>query len=364
MVNVLAVEAHDVRIEEFPLIGPIEDVSALREIISRYSRYQIPFMDIVPFRDVSLVGPHLFILDAKGVVVEQSLRGRKSIDRAPFVRVEASVAYIDDGVATRRRIGESVTVVGGKASGAFFHWMVEIVPRLMGLYLSNEAAKRPIVMRPIHNRYQYETLDLLQMSPSFVEEDVITVPGAWFPTHTITTSGSGQISPDVIVCLNAFADMFRLPKAGGRRRLYISRADARKRKIRNEDELIETLAANGFEVCRLATMSLAEQIAAFRSAEVVVGQHGAGLTLISVCSPGTKVVELYPAKWLAVSPFQSLASLARLDYRMLLCPAEPKGENDYHNSDISVEPAQVLSLALSESGTLSPLRGDAPAKPD
>lgn len=364
MVNLLAVEAHDVRIKEFPLIGPVEDVSALKETIFRYARYQVPFMDIVYFRDVSLVGPHLIIVDAKGRLVERSLRGRKSIDRTPVVRVDNSIAHIDDEAATRRSIDEVVTVVGGKASGAFFHWMVEIVPRLMGLYLSKEAAKRPIVMRPIHNRYQYETLDLLQMSPTFVEEDVITVPGAWFPTHTITTSGSGQISPDVIACLNAFADMFRLPKAGGRRRLYISRADARKRKIRNEDELIEVLAANGFEVCRLATMSLAEQIAAFRSAEVVVGQHGAGLTLISVCSPGTKVVELYPAKWLAVSPFQSLASLAGLDYRMLLCPAEPKGQNDYHNSDISVEPAQVLSLALSESGIVSPLRRDAPAKAD
>lgn len=351
MVNLLAAEAHDVRIKEFPLIGPAEDVSALKRTISRYSRYQVPFMDIVYFRDVSLVGPHLFILDAKGRLVERSLRGRKSIDRTRVVRVDNSIASIDEEAATRRRIEEVVTVVGGKASGAFFHWMIEIVPRLMALYLSKESARRPVVMRPIQHRYQYETLDLLKVSPSFVDEDVITVPGAWFPTHTITASGNGQISPDAIDCLNAFADLLRRPGAGSKRRLYISRADARKRKVLNEEELIATLMANGFEVCRLATMSLPDQIAAFRSAEIVVGQHGAGLTLISVCSPGTKVVELYPARWLAVSPFYSIASLAGLDYRMMLCHAKPHGQNDYHNSDLLVDPPEVLSLALSKSCT-------------
>ncbi len=345
--NLLALEAHDVQITAFPLIGPAEDVLMLKEVITRYSHYQIPFMDIVHIPGASLVGPHLFVLDAKGRVFERSLRGRKSVDRVPVVRIGNSVAFIDHA-ATRKRIEEEVTVVGGKASGAFFHWMVEIVPRLMALYLSDEAMRRPIVMRPIQHRYQYETLDLLELSPSFVDEDVILVRGAWFPTHTITPKGSGQISPDVIACLNAFADMLRLPQPTKRRRLYISRSDAAKRRVLNEDELVAALVADGFEVCRLASMSLRDQIAAFRSAEIVVGQHGAGLTLISVCSPETRVVELYPEKWLAVSPFQSIASLAGLDYRMLLCPAQLSARGDYHNSDISVDPAQVLSLALSE----------------
>ena len=345
--DILAVEFHDVRIKEFPLIGPIAGRSALKEVLSRYSHYQFPDMHLVHVPDASIVGPHLFLLDAEGRVVEGSLRGRKSLDRAPFVRVENFLATIDDA-ATRREITEEVTVVGGKASDAFFHWMVEIVPRLVGLYLSEEATTRPIVMRPVRYRYQRETLDLLNLSPSFVREDIIKVSGAWFPSHTITAKGNGQISPDAVACLNAFADMFKLPKPAKKRRLYISRSDAKKRKVRNESELIAALTADGFEVCRLASMSLKDQIAAFRSAEVVVGQHGAGLTLIGVCSPQTKIVELYPERFLAVSPFQSIASLAGLDYRMLLCPAEPDARNEYHNADISVDPSQVLFLASSE----------------
>lgn len=342
-----AVEFHDVRIREFPLIGPIEGVLGLREAISRYSHYQIPRMHLVHVPHASIVGSHLFLLDAKSRVVARSLRGRKSLDRAPFVKVNDSFATIDDA-ATRSEIAEEVTVVGGKASDAFFHWMVEIVPRLMGLCLSGEAAARPIVMRPVRYGFQRETLDLLGLSPSFVREDVIRVPGAWFPSHTITRKGNGQISPDAIEYLSAFADTFELPRSDRKRRLYISRSDAKKRKVRNESELVEVLTAHGFEVCRLASMSLKEQIAAFRSAEIVVGQHGAGLTLASVCHPGTRIVELYPEKWLTVSPFQSIASLAGLDYRMLLCPADPDAKGGYHNADISVDPSQVLSLILSE----------------
>lgn len=347
--DMLPVELHDVHIKEFPLIGPLEEVSALKETISRYSHYQFPHMHIVHVPSVSLVGPHLFLMDAEGRVFERSLRGRKTLDRTPFARVDDFLmASIANDAATHGEIEEEVTVVGGKASGAFFHWMIEIVPRLVGLLLSEETMKRPIVMRPIRHRYQRETLDLLKLSPRFVSEDVIKVPSAWFPSHTITAKGHGQISPDAIECLNAFADMFRLRPSTRKRRLYISRSDAQKRKVRNERELVGALTADGFEVCQLASMSLKDQIAAFRSAEVVVGQHGAGLTLIGLCSPNTKVVELYAEKFMTVSPFQSIASLAGLDYRMLLCPAKPDAKGQYHNSDITVNPAQVLFVASSE----------------
>jgi len=72
------------------------------------------------------------------------------------------------------------------------------------------------------------------------------------------------------------------PGIQGRDRIYISRngQTTRGRQIINEQELIARLRPLGFSVIDPGTMPLAEQIACFSHASIVVGPHGAGLTNI------------------------------------------------------------------------------------
>lgn len=337
---------HSVQIASFPLIGPADMVTLLGGLFAAHMRYRFPHLHLVHVPQAHLVGPHLFCLDRERRPVASSLRSHASIRRSPFINLFDDLATWDEETVTSTRIDEEVTAVGGKASSAFFHWMIEIVPRLVHLGRTGEATRRPIVMRPLRFDYQRASLEAMGLSPMFVRQDVIDVAGAYFPTHMITAHGSGQISPDAIANLRAFADMFPAGQSAKRRRLYISRADARKRRIRNEAEVAAAMAAAGFEICQLSTMSLGDQVRAFRSAEIVVGQHGAGLTLTAVCEPGTKVVELYPDQFTAVSPYWTIASLAGLDYRMMLCPGEPDRRGEYHNGDLVVDAAQAVAVAL------------------
>ena len=52
------------------------------------------------------------------------------------------------------------------------------------------------------------------------------------------------------------------------------------------------LAGFGFEAVRCESLTFAEQVRLFGSAEAVVGPHGAGLANLTFCPPGTKVIEL------------------------------------------------------------------------
>ena len=56
--------------------------------------------------------------------------------------------------------------------------------------------------------------------------------------------------------------------------------------------MVEVLEQSGFVSILPESMSLAEQIAHFYYAEVIVAAHGSGLTNTIFCSPGTKVIEL------------------------------------------------------------------------
>jgi hypothetical protein len=96
------------------------------------------------------------------------------------------------------------------------------------------------------------------------------------------------------------------------KRIFISRRDAPSRHIVNEDEIFELFKAKGFERYDTGKMSVVEQIALFAQAEMVVGEHGAGLTSIMFCKQGTKVIELFQA--LIDTSFWFPAQIFHLDY--------------------------------------------------
>jgi capsular polysaccharide biosynthesis protein len=79
----------------------------------------------------------------------------------------------------------------------------------------------------------------------------------------------------------------------GFERLYISRASASKRKLINEVEVMHYLHRFGFRSVTLETMPVTEHARLFASAKAVVAPHGAGLTNLMFCQPGTKVIEIF-----------------------------------------------------------------------
>jgi capsular polysaccharide biosynthesis protein len=75
-------------------------------------------------------------------------------------------------------------------------------------------------------------------------------------------------------------------------RLFVSRRDTGKRRIRNEGEVIEALETYGFERVVPGEHSLAEQVAWFAGADAVVGPHGGGLTN-TIYGQDLTVVEIF-----------------------------------------------------------------------
>jgi hypothetical protein len=82
---------------------------------------------------------------------------------------------------------------------------------------------------------------------------------------------------------------------GEGRRVYVSRDDARLRRVLNEKRLLPRLEALGFERAVLGDLPIARQVALFRQADIVVAPHGAGLAHIAWCKPGTRIVEFFPS---------------------------------------------------------------------
>jgi Glycosyltransferase 61 len=111
------------------------------------------------------------------------------------------------------------------------------------------------------------------------------------------------------------------------RRLLVSRRDATKRRIANEGALRAALAPLGFEVIVPGTLSFAEQVTAFSSAELVVGPHGAGLANALFMPRRSAMLELHHVDF-GRPWYKRLAETLGLRYQGVACDPEPTSPRD------------------------------------
>lgn len=98
--------------------------------------------------------------------------------------------------------------------------------------------------------------------------------------------------------------------------VYVSRSQVeRPRCVQQEEDLIAALRNLLGErlVVFKGQQPLSEQIETFRQAGLVIGPHGAGLTNILYCRPGTRVVE-FPVVPMRLNQFAHLAAALDLEY--------------------------------------------------
>jgi capsular polysaccharide biosynthesis protein len=224
----------------------------------------------------------------------------------------------------------------------YYHWLVLFLPKLHSNILSAVASSGtgitpPILCPPLRQGFHRDSIDVFRVYFNLdfliLNEDSCVQVGTLF--YPIPERGIG-LTPHPLV-----RDVFHLLKKQlvkkndtGPRKLFISRADTSNRKIVNEDDVAKALTSRGFDVMTLSNLSLSEQISLFSNAEVVIGQHGAGLTNIGFCSAGTKVLELHNPSYQNWC-YRRIAALFGLRYGFIF-GNEDCTEMESKNKDLSM----------------------------
>lgn len=310
-------DAETVELPVFGLEGPADLAERYRELRTRHARYTVRPVGPISVPRASLVGPHLVAVQ-DGRTIEGTIQGARSFgDRRVFARGAEGWPALTTA-ATQRTIAEPVAAVGVRAPASYLHWVTEVLPRLVALEEFEDARGLPLLMRPAELPFHAETLEQLGLHPRWVTEDVVHVAHAVIPSLPVHPRGGGRFSPDVVRLARRFRDRYvRTPTGVPPRRLYVPDTDAAE-----PEPILEEL---GFEAFVPAALTVAEQIAAFSAATVVVARHGEALANLLFAAPGTRVVELAGADPLQPSPYASIAGLAGLDYVLV---AEPSLDAD------------------------------------
>lgn len=190
-------------------------------------------------------------------------------------------------------IAGTVAVLSGLSGHIYFHWMVDILPRLELLRRGgfDWAAIDWFLLNYSDQSFQRETLAALGI---LAEKILSSDRHPHIQGTLIAPAFAGHLGWLQPWALQFLRQMF-LPKAVSKnlpKRVYISRSRASYRRVLNEAEVVETLAHAGFVAIVLESLSFAEQVALFANAEAIVAPHGSGLTNLAFCSPHTQVVEI------------------------------------------------------------------------
>ena len=147
----------------------------------------------------------------------------------------------------------------------------------------------------------------------------------WQFKHLIVPSMSnvrdGITTPALAPWLRHFKGLTNIKGVKPHRKIVVLRPGAVTRRIQNSDELMLNL--KGWETIVLEKMSIREQIKTFAEASHVVAAHGAGLTNLLWCQPGTKVIEINQKSEIHKKVYPLLSHNLNLEHKLYLADVVP-----------------------------------------
>jgi len=124
------------------------------------------------------------------------------------------------------------------------------------------------------------------------------------------------------------------------KRIYISRKI--RRKLSNEDEIIQVLQEFGFKIIEDKTRTVKEQMEIYYSADVILGPHGASFANILWCRPNTILVELFSNQYYPPF-FKYLANVLELKYYAIIENDVQVNDDAYSYKNFIISPETLRS---------------------
>ncbi|MDD3150403.1 MAG: glycosyltransferase 61 family protein [Candidatus Gastranaerophilales bacterium] len=244
-------------------------------------------------------------------------------------------------------IGDNVLVLTSLWGNNYYHWLSLIIPRIHALekagYKLEDFDK--ILINYVGFNYQKDIFKILGIS--FDKVVGTLAKGALLRAkNLVVPSIQSNLPTWATTCLrDKFKEQINV-KTNKSDMIYISRNRATARRVLNEDKVFNFLSEFGFQMLRMEDYSFSEQLSIFANANIIVAPHGAGLTNISFCKPGTKLIEIFTPDWFADCFFR-IGENVGIDHYYMFGNPQPNT-----NLDMTID-INRLALTMKFAGILS-----------
>lgn len=273
------------------------------------------------------VFPNCFILNAQSIYsLENSILS--TLDGILFVKNldEAGKLYPIDGSAPIHPVVislSSIPVIRKKTlsvqgdwvcltSRSLSHWLFEDLPRFVEVinYLDSIGAHYQILFHPDAPGYVRELVKLIR-GKEVQAIGIVEVERYWYMNIS-----SYELVPridDVNKVRLFFEELIPARLQARNLKLYVSRRFST-RSMKGEDEIESFFSGIGFEILHLEGMSWSEVLSKFRSAKIIVGPHGAGLSHVIFADLNVVLVEIFDYRMKYNWFFAALTETLEVDF--------------------------------------------------
>lgn len=217
-------------------------------------------------------------------------------------------------------ISGTVAALNNRAAHNFYHWLIEIAPRIAAIELAG--IEPDYFLIDCQSGFQKSILAMLGIRPERVLQ-----PHSGLHVRSDEMIFVPETNVAVLKHFVAMLEKCIQWDASAQRRLYISRRQARNRKIVNEIELERFLVANGFESVCFEDLTVADQFRLMRESATVVTAHGAALANTIFARPGTNIVEIFPQSRSNLALYPGLSQSMGLQHISILGEYTPLWRN-------------------------------------
>jgi capsular polysaccharide biosynthesis protein len=212
-------------------------------------------------------------------------------------------------------------ILSASGGNNYYHWLFDILPRFFFFEKADfHISEIDQILMPYGSlAFQDEMLNIIGIP----KEKVIPLEeNSHFITEKLylpSLAGISGNTPEWICKYLRNKINAALPDATcvTPQKIYISRKNAKYRKVINEEEVVFFLKSKGFEVIYSENYSFYEQVQIFQKARIIVAPHGAGLSNIVFCRSGTKIIECFDNNYINQC-YWTIASHCRLDYYYII----------------------------------------------
>lgn len=304
--------------------------------------YDTPETYMAELRDVTVVGGLFVVLDGDRLLVDGlSDSSLDSLEMAAGVRFSLPDGrMLLDLPDTEQTLDAPAMLLGG--SDNFSHTFLDWSSRLGLLSRHPGIGDMPVILSSAMPRSGRMLMERLGLPRSATP--IHLAPGALLRCRELhvasLTHRFSRIAPQHVAYVRQRLGVSDRPT--GRRRLFLSRAAARHRRVINESAILDRLAPLGIEAVRPEALTIDDQIALFGDSELIVGAVGGGSAAILMAPAGAAVLELTHTE-MRIDQYAIIAGLIgqRYDQVVGMPTANATGMN--FDWDFEVDPDAIVA---------------------
>lgn len=200
--------------------------------------------------------------------------------------------------------GKVFSLVQGASGNNYFHWMFDILPRLIILEKVYQLSEIDYFYCPQIKPWQLQTLSIFKIKEDkiinsnyyrhILADKVLAVSHPWYQKGRILNEAKNLpswIIDEISSRFDVYAKKFKCND-----KFFIDRRESKYNhcQIINDEDVKTYLKKRGFAVYRVGELNFFEQVYLFQNAKMIIGAHGAAFANLIFCKPNTKVLDIIP----------------------------------------------------------------------